>query len=278
MINNISESKLHQSFDDLIPYMKYFFDDEVAFTMSNTERFLKVVNSENITMDAKVGDPLRPGGAAYECIKAKKVISTIVPKEVFGVEIKATGIPVKDESGVITGSIVLVKSVKRHHEVMKLSQSLSNSLEAISEGITNISAGVQNVVASNDIILSNVTKAIDEAKNTDEVLTFVKNIAVQTNLLGLNAAIEAARAGDSGRGFNVVAQEIRKLSNSSSESIKQINDVLNTIKGTISVISENVNKTGSIFQREAAQIEEISASIEELRASAKMLAEMSEKI
>lgn len=278
MINNISESKIHQSFENLIPYMKYFFDDEVAFTMSNTEKFLKVVNSENIIMDANVGDPLRPGGAAYECIKAKKPVSTIVPEKVFGVEIKATGIPVKDADDTIIGSIVLVKSVKRHHEVMKLSHNLSNSLNIISDGISSISAGVQNVVASNDIILSNVDEAIKEAKNTNEVIDFVKNIAGQTNLLGLNAAIEASRAGDSGRGFNVVAQEIRKLSNSSSESIKQINTVLNKIKDTISVISSNVEKTGTIFQQEASEIEEISSSIQELRATAETLAQIAETI
>lgn len=278
MINSISESKLHQSFDNLIPYMKYFIEDEVAFTMSNTERFLKVVNSENIIMDAKVGDPLRPGGAAYECIKAKKPVSTIVSKEVFGVELKAIGIPVKDDNGTIIGSIVLVKSVKRHQEVLKLSKSLSDSLKVLSEGVNGISASVQNVVSSNDIILSKVEEAIAEAKDTDEVLSFVKNVAGQTNLLGLNAAIEASRAGDSGRGFNVVANEIRKLSSSSSDSIKQINEVLNKIKSSISAISENVNKTGSVFQSEASQIQKMSASIEELRTTAQILTEIAEKI
>lgn len=278
MINNISESKIHQSFDYLIPYMKYFFDDEVAFTMSNNERFLKVVNSENIIMDAKVGDPLRPGGAAYECIKAKKPVSTIVSKEVFGVEIKAIGIPVKDDDGTIIGSIVLVKSVKRHQEVLKLSKNLSDSLELISEGISEMSSSVQNVVSSNNIILSKVEEAIAEAKDTDEVLSFVKNVAGQTNLLGLNAAIEASRAGDSGRGFNVVAKEIRKLSSSSSDSIKQINEVLNKIKNSVSAISENVNKTGNVFQEEASQIQKMSASIEELRATAQELTEIAGKI
>lgn len=278
MINNISESKIHQAFDYLIPYMKYFFDDEVAFTMSNNERFLKVVNSENIIMDAKVGDPLRPGGAAYECIKAKKPVSTIVSKEVFGVEIKAIGIPVKDDDGAIIGSIVLVKSVKRHQEVLKLSKNLSDSLELISEGISEMSSSVQNVVSSNNIILSKVEEAITEAKDTDEVLSFVKNVAGQTNLLGLNAAIEASRAGDSGRGFNVVAKEIRKLSSSSSDSIKQINEVLNKIKNSVSAISENVNKTGNVFQEEASHIQKMSASIEELRATAQKLTEIAGRI
>jgi hypothetical protein len=127
------KNKVQKAFDELIPYMQAFFEDEIAFTISTTEYFLRVVNSENINMNAKPGDPLRPGGAAYECIKAKKVVSLIVPKEIFGVEIKAIGIPVKDEKGSIVGSIVLVKSLKRHYEMLNLSRTLSHSLEEITK-------------------------------------------------------------------------------------------------------------------------------------------------
>ncbi len=52
--------------------MQVFFDDEIAFTLSTKSHFIKVVNSKNINMNALPGDVLRPGGAAYECIKAKK--------------------------------------------------------------------------------------------------------------------------------------------------------------------------------------------------------------
>lgn len=66
------QNKLQQSFNELIPYMQVFFDDEIAFTISTKSHFIKVVNSKNINMNARPGDVLRPGGAAYECIKAKK--------------------------------------------------------------------------------------------------------------------------------------------------------------------------------------------------------------
>ena len=67
-------------------------------------------------------------------------------------------------------------------------------------------------------VLSKVDK---NSKDTDGILSFI-----QTNMLGLNAAIEAARAGDAGRGFKVVATEIRKLSTSTSESVKKVDSVL----------------------------------------------------
>ena len=67
-----------------------------------------------------------------------------------------------------------------------------------------------------------------------------KRVSTQTNLLGLNAAIEAARAGEVGKGFTVVASEIRKLSTSTSESIKQIDTVLKNINQSITIINDKV--------------------------------------
>lgn len=268
------ENRLQQAFNDLIPYMQAFFDDEVAFTISSVDRFIKVMNSKNINLNARPGDPLKPGGAAYECIKAKNNVTLIVPKEVFGTEIKAIGIPVKDEKGTVIGSIVLVKSLKRYYEILDLSNTLSSALNDISKASNLISADIERAVKSNEKILLDVHEAESDAKNTDEVLGFIKNVASQTNLLGLNASIEASRAAEHGRGFSVVATEIRKLSNSSSHSINEINKTLNKIQTSVSKIAESITSNSSIFKDQLSEIQSMDSSLKNLKDLALKLSEM----
>lgn len=272
------ESELQNSFISVIPYMELFFEDEIAYTMSDTKKFLKVVNSKSVTMNAKAGEELRPGGAAFECIKAGKPVSIIVPKEVFGIECKAIGIPVKDEAGKIVGSIALGRSLERHYKMLNMSESISTALEVISNSVSDILKGVQNASENNDQIISYADEANKNTKNTDEILSFVNSISSQTNLLGLNAAIESARAGEYGRGFNVVAKEIRKLSSSSSKSISEINNVIKKVQESVDNISSSINKVGSTYKNQYEKLQEINASLEELYSDSQFLKELANHI
>lgn len=113
---------------------------------------------------------------------------------------------------------------------------LKDSTTAMSDANTNAMECISNISNSSDKSVEAVNNISQSIHNTntaiekiDEMVKLISNIANQTNLLSLNASIEAARAGDAGRGFAVVAQEISKLAADSNSSAKSIKEVVNDI-------------------------------------------------
>ncbi len=278
MSDNIFDNEIFNSFNNVIPYIKNVFDDEVVFGITDKQKYLKYFSNENIPTNISEGGLVPRQAAVYEAMQSGKMVEKTLPPDVFGIALKAIGVPLMDNSGRVIGGFTIAKSLKRQNEISDLAQNLSGALQQISSAINQISTGVQNAVDSNKKILDKVDEADNEAKNTDEVLNFVKNVATETNLLGLNAAIEAARAGDVGRGFTVVAQEIRKLSTSSNDSINQINTILKKIQSSVSSIAGSINENSSIFQEQAAALQQVTASLQELSTSAQVLEELAAKL
>lgn len=277
MISSISENKIMDSYNTLIPLLPHFFNHEIIFTISNTQKFLKVVNSEHIKLHTKEGDPLPPSCCAAVCMKNGYISSVLVPKETFGIELETVGIPLKDESNNIIGSIVLGKKSFKNN-ILGISNSLAASMEQMATVSNSISNKIQETVNFNENILKKSTAAQKQAKETNEILSIIKEIAHHTNLLGLNASIEAARAGEQGKGFNVVAKEIRKLSQTSKSSIGKINEILSYIKTSIDSISKNILDSNTIIEQQSCQIQEMTATLSELNTAAQKLKELSSEI
>lgn len=122
-------------------------------------------------------------------------------------------------------------SVQTDTQLISSDQMMSATKDSFSR-VTNISSGVNES-------MENLTTNI---KEIEEMVMIIKAIASQTSLLSLNASIEAARAGEAGRGFSVVAEEIRKLSDSTNESVTKIESMMSTINESVDATNLNIGK------------------------------------
>ncbi|MFZ7120308.1 MAG: methyl-accepting chemotaxis protein [Eubacteriaceae bacterium] len=277
MVEKLFDNEVLNAFHTVIDYLSKLMDDPTAIYITDSETYRVIRNVEELPLKSQVGNSLNP--IVAKRIKSGELqVSEFSSSEVSSIPFKSYILPIKGENGKIDGAVLMAKSLKKRKEVVDVAETLKSSLEQITDAISDLNVNIQEVVEANEQILSSVNEATSHTADTNDILNFIQEISTQTNLLGLNAAIEASRAGEFGRGFDVVAKEIRKLSTSTSESIKKVDNVLNNVSNSIKNINKKISDTNIVFETQASSLEEIAASIQELNSTAQILYSFAEKL
>ena len=257
----------------LIPYISKLLDDSACIILSDKEKYLYVLQGKTLKMPIEEGNPVR--NEVKEVIDSKKLFYKKIPKELVGFEFKNWLIPLFEDDEVI-GTLSISLSLEKRDKLIESVMELTESISQISEGIQNVNIGVQDLATMNNDLLNKTNNTTAKAKDTDQIVRIIQDISSQTNLLGLNASIEAARAGEYGRGFSVVAEEIRKLSITSKDSIDKIDSIMKEISGDVKDIDSGIDKINNVSQNQSAALQQISASLDNLNKTIENLNSLSQ--
>lgn len=262
---------LLDTFVKILPFLREIINNDIWAGLVDCEKYIAVDEAQSFNLNIHVGDPIKQGSGIYIALKDKKTQVTNVPAEVWGIPIKVLGIPVFNEDDTVVGGIAIVNSFEKEYKLNEIIQQFSSAFQQVNSSVQDISAGAENLANVGHELSGATSTTIADVKRTDQIIAMIQEIADQTKLLGLNAAIEAARAGEYGRGFSVVAEEIRRLSEQSNNSAKQVKAILGKISESISIINKQTHETSVVSEQQSSSTQEIAAAMQELSAQLETL-------
>ena len=173
-----------------------------------------------------------------------------------------------------------------------ISNAAKRKAEVGSEIVSRAVVGIQEVQRQSQALRDGMTQLDDHAKAISQIMGVISDIADQTNLLALNAAIEAARAGEAGRGFAVVADEVRKLAEKTMSSTTDVGNAITAIQqsagqsiqqvekavGNISEATEYSNKSGEALKEIVGMVDQTADEVRAIAAASEQQSATSEEI
>ncbi len=254
--------------------------ERVAIAVADNEKTYTKYEKEFSVPIIVEGKELNKDAPGYQCQHQKKTIISELPESVFGVAMRTVFIPLYDDAdpSTVLGCIGIATPRDEAYKLRSISQIVARGTMEMAGAIEQTAAAAASINKGETELAQEIAAIRKASSQITEVLGFIKNIADQTKMLGLNAAIEAARAGEAGRGFGVVAEEIRKLSDQSKNTANEIEYFTREILSKVEVAEKRSLDTLKASEVQAKTTEEISAGLQELAGSAEELDIIAKKI
>lgn len=254
-----------ESLIKVIPFFTKALREKAAVSVYDHKHILYYEQLGDFNLGYTSGSELDPSFFDFAGVADKNNTSiSFFPAEVFGYPLEGISVPIHENGKLVAMFNVFYEQTNQQslETVVADSRSISNSLVDM---VQHVAAHAQELQATSEQILENSKQTVEKSSKINEVATLIKEISEQTNLLGLNAAIEAARVGELGAGFGVVATEVRKLSVNAKQATGDIESALRDVQESIRTMEREIEQITSSSKEQAELVSSFTDLIENMQ-------------
>ncbi|WP_336762988.1 methyl-accepting chemotaxis protein [Paenibacillus sp. USHLN196] len=263
----------------VMPYITQILREPASLTVYDHEKVLEVITTDKFDLGFEKGMPLLESYQNFAILKnGREATLATLSKEVYGIELDILNIPIFDDNQKVVAVFCVSYDQSNQNqleEIMQENQTINGNLV---EMVQHVAGHAEELQATSEQILENTRLAVQNSSQINKVAGFIREISEQTNLLGLNAAIEAARVGEAGAGFGVVASEVRKLSVDAKQATSDIDTSLRDVQQAIKQMEVEVSQIAASSQEQATLVSSFTDVIEKLNDTGERMKVLSEQL
>ena len=243
---------------ELLPVIKQLFENDVYLSVMDRDGIIQGFSvPDGVEPMLSIGQSFKdPSGAFDEVIRTGRRKHNELPKDVMGDAFEGELVPIKDGTEVV-GCLISTYSVGIKHRMSEVTNQFQESVKTIDDSIKTIISNIENLF--NMLTeMDNMANDVDgDVNNAVQVVNKISSNASRSNMLALNASIEAARSGEFGRGFAVVADQMGQLAKDSGGSASEIKETLNAITNHLTEIIASIKGANDVARRNREYISKI---------------------
>jgi len=273
---------MHPALEDALRFARLAqraFLDDVAILVADRTRVRAVVPARTFALAAAEGYELRPGDGLYEAVREGHMRQVRLDASALGLPVVMKAVPIAGEGGEPVGAFCACVRVDAEERLFGLATTLSSSVQQTSATLQEMAASMQVLATSLGDIARESRSVLTAVRDVRSISDEVREIADTSRILGLNASIEASRAGESGRGFAVIAREIRRLAEGAREqtdviaqNTRRMVEMLEALNEAIERVDREAEAQRSAMEALASAMQEVSQVAVELVAFAERMA------
>ena len=260
------------------PMFKKLYANDVTVSISDLEKVILELPSTELKIGNNLNRTLTEQDPMITVMRSNRPLTLTISKEHYGADMNVSLVPLTNETGKVVGSLAISSSIKNRVDLVDIAEKFAVSSEEIGASTVELSASAENLSEYMVTIFKAQENLTHQVNDSAKILEMINSVAKSTRILGFNAGIEAARSGEHGKGFSVVAKEITKLADQSADAVNEIRQLLGAMKDKVVDVSQSVENTLQISESQSQAIHEISNSIMQLTDVAEKIDELAQKI